>query len=236
MQPYFAILQPRVYPSFVTMKFHLFQRPIHRLHARQRQQYLRHLLSLSAADRYLRFGYQATDAQIQAYALGIDFERDAVLGIYDAFARLIAAAHLSLPLNAAQEAMGAHGAGNEVAEFGVSVSASARKRGYGQRLFDRAALVAQNHNIQFLLIHALRENRAMMKIAHNAGADIEHWQDESEARLRLNMRRVDTVAKEAIGRNIAAVDYLVKWQHRRIWQRIAKWRTHTSSAISAHRP
>ncbi len=210
----------------------LFLRPIHRLHERQRRQYLRHLLRLSESDRYLRFGYHASDTQIEDYVGSIDFGRDAVLGIYDAFARLIAAAHLSLPSISDDLPNGKHLA--ETAEFGVSVLPSARKRGYGQRLFEHAALIAQNHNIQFLIIHALRENRAMLKIAQNAGATTEHWQEESEARLRLPMRRMDTVAKELIEHNIAAADYLLKWQNRLLWQKMSKWRTHTRRVLSGN--
>ena len=40
-----------------------------------------HLLSLSPADRYLRFGYAANDEQIRRYVDGLNYERDDIFGI-----------------------------------------------------------------------------------------------------------------------------------------------------------
>ena len=46
-------------------------------------------------DRYLRFGYAATDEQIERYVDGLDFERDEIFGIYNRRLELIAMAHLA---------------------------------------------------------------------------------------------------------------------------------------------
>ena len=87
-----------------------------------------HLLALDAQDRYLRFGYAANDEQIQRYVDGLNFERDDIFGIYNRKLELIAMAHLAFSTNPELKSC---------AEFGVSVLAHARGRGYGSRLFDR---------------------------------------------------------------------------------------------------
>jgi len=55
-------------------------------------------------------------------------------------------------------------------EFGVSVSPSRRGHGYGQQLFERAVVHARNHGVSQLIVYALSENTAMLRIARKAGA------------------------------------------------------------------
>src|SRR6188508_2894051 len=72
-----------------------------------------HLLSLEEHDRYLRFGYNASDEQIQRYVDQLDFERDDIFGIFNRRLDLIAMAHLAFIPNEPGTPAGA--------EFGVSV-------------------------------------------------------------------------------------------------------------------
>jgi hypothetical protein len=88
------------------------------------------LLALERHDRYLRFGFAASDAQIQRYVDRLDFERDEIFGIYNRRLELIAMAHLAL--------CGPCRGHEACAEFGVSVLSGAVGGGYGARLFDRA--------------------------------------------------------------------------------------------------
>src|SRR5215210_7224547 len=69
--------------------------PIRSLSPRHRSRIAEHLLELGTADRYLRFGYPATDAQIGKYVDMLDFERDEVFGIFNRRLELIAMAHLA---------------------------------------------------------------------------------------------------------------------------------------------
>jgi GNAT superfamily N-acetyltransferase len=138
--------------------------PIRSLGANHRGRIARHLLALDAHDRYLRFGFSANDEQIQRYADSLNFERDEIFGIYNRRLELIAMAHLAFSVDPELAAC---------AEFGVSVLKSARGRGYGARLFDRAAMHARNEGVSRMFIHALSENSAMLKIARNAGATVE---------------------------------------------------------------
>jgi len=175
--------------------------PIREIGPRYREQIARHLLSLDKRDRYLRFGYPASDEQIHHYVDGIDFERDRVLGIFDRELELVAMAHLAHPASKSAE---------ELAEFGVSVLPRARQRGYGTRLFERAAIHAVNAGIKTLYIHALSENIAMLRIARSAGAVLERNGSESEARLMLPEASFRSRVDELLGNQIGRADWLLK--------------------------
>jgi len=56
--------------------------PVRSVSARHRPRILVQLLALNQRDRYLRFGYLATDAQIARYVDQIDFDADEVFGGY----------------------------------------------------------------------------------------------------------------------------------------------------------
>jgi GNAT superfamily N-acetyltransferase len=177
--------------------------PIRSLGENHRGRIEQHLLALPNHDRYLRFGYAAQDAQIQRYVATLDFERDEIFGIYNRMLELLAVAHLAYANNQPYESC---------AEFGVSVVEGARGRGYGARLFERAALHATNDGISILFIHALSENSAMLKIARNAGARVERDGTESEAFLQLSKPTLDQRVVELIEEQLAQTDYRMKVQ------------------------
>ena len=182
--------------------------PIRSLERRHRHRIAAHLLLLEPEDRYLRFGYMASDEQITHYAMGLDFARDEVLGIFNRRLELVAMAHLAYqPLPNAQTPATPR---QPMAEFGVSVLARARGRGFGARLFEHAALHARNRGVDTMFIHALSENAPMLKIARNAGATVERDGSESEAWLRLPPDTVSSHVGEAIERHMAEVDFQLK--------------------------
>ena len=57
--------------------------PICSLGPQHRERIAQHLLALSADDRYMRFGYMATEDQIRRYVSTLDFERDEIFGIFN---------------------------------------------------------------------------------------------------------------------------------------------------------
>ncbi len=177
--------------------------PIRSLGANHRNRITRHLLELDPRDRYLRFGFSANDDQIKRYADSLNFERDEIFGIYNRRLELIAMAHLAFSADSNLAAC---------AEFGVSVSKSARGRGYGARLFDRAAMHARNDGVSRMFIHALSENGAMLKIARNAGATVERDGSESEAHLNLLPATLDSRLTEMFQEQLAQTDYRIKVQ------------------------
>lgn len=167
-----------------------------------------HLLALDPHDRYLRFGYSANDEQIGRYVDQLNFERDELFGIFNRRLELIAMAHLAFSVDPDC---------TSCAEFGVSVSRSARGRGYGSRLFERAVMHARNEGVNLLFIHALSENTAMLRIARKAGALIERDGPESEAHLRLPPADFDSRVTEILNEQVALTDYHLKAQVRQFW-------------------
>ena len=167
---------------------------------------------LDTADRYLRFGYAASDEQVLRYVQQLDFERDQLFGIYNRRLELIAMAHV---------AYAPHPEYQSCAEFGVSVLKSARGKGLGGRLFERAALHARNHGVDMMFIHALSENTPMLKIARSAGAKVQRDGTESEAYLQLPPGDFDSRMAEMVETHVAAVDYQFKKQAKQFWEILA---------------
>lgn len=183
--------------------------PIRSLGPAHRPRILNHLLALSERDRYLRFGFPATDAQIGRYVEGLDFERDEVFGVFNRRLQIVALAHLAYP---PEDTAGTEGAGS--AEFGGSVATHLRGRGYGAHLFEHAVLHARNRGLDTLFIHALSENTAMLRIARKAGATVERAGSESDAFLRLPPETLASHMEALVGEGAAALDYQFKQQAR----------------------
>lgn len=202
--------------------------PIRSLAPRHRDRIAAHLMALDEHDRYLRFGYPATDAQIAKYVDTLDFEQDEVFGIFNRHLELIAMAHLA-------HAMPGSGSTREtMAEFGVSVLGKVRGRGFGSRLFEHAVLHARNRGVSTLFVHALSENVAMLKIARHAGATVERDGSESEAWLRLPPDTFATHVEQALEQQAAEFDYQLKLHSSRvqaILDAIVEVRTHLSKSV-----
>lgn len=181
--------------------------PIRSLSPRHRPRIETHLLHLSERDRYLRFGHAATDGQIHKYVDLLDFDHDEIFGIFNRKLELIAMAHLAF-------ATASEGAAAETAEFGVSVIGAARGRGFGHRLFEHAMLHARNRGVRTLVIYALSENTAMLRIARSAGAEIEREGSESQAHLKLPEGNLASHLDAIVADGAAELDYRMKVQGR----------------------
>jgi GNAT superfamily N-acetyltransferase len=179
--------------------------PIRSLGPGHRERIAVHLLALDEHDRYLRFGYAASDEHVRRYVDQLDFDRDDIFGIYNRKLELIAMAHLAFM----QDEGGPSGT-----EFGVSVAKKARGRGFGARLFERAVMHARNEGVELMFIHALSENVAMIKIARNAGATLERAGSETDAYLRLPPATLDSRMSEMVEEQLAQTDYRLKVQAR----------------------
>ncbi len=195
--------------------------PIRRLTERHRPGILKHLLGLDERDRYLRFGYPASDERIVAFVKALDFQRDELFGIFNRRLQLVATSQLArlevdqigwdLP---ADDAVPAEP--EPMIEFAVSVSRHARGRGYGERLFAHAARHARNLGVHRMMIHALSENTAMLWIARKAGARVQREGGESEAWLELPPHSVASQVEELIADRVSALNYRLKQQARQI--------------------
>ena len=195
--------------------------PIRSLGPRHRGRILAHLLALEERARYLRFGFPATDSQLSGYVDRIDFDRDEVFGIFNRRLDLIAMAHL------AHAEASRISDGKNMSEFGVSVLARARRRGFGRRLFEHAMLHARNRGVRAMFIHALSENAPMLKIARDAGATVHREGSESEAWLELPPGSLASQIDEMLGTQAAEIDYRIK-EHAHHVGELMGWRDQDS--------
>jgi GNAT superfamily N-acetyltransferase len=164
---------------------------------------VRHLVALPVQDRYLRFGYAATDEQIGRYVAGLNFDRDEIFGVFNRRLVLVAMAHLAYSVDPQW---------TTCAEFGVSVSPHQRGKGLGSKLFGHAVMHARNQGVSLLFIHALSENVAMLKIARQAGASVQRDGSETEAYLSLPKATLDSQISGLVQEQMAEVDYQLKMQ------------------------
>ncbi len=158
----------------------------------------RHLLALDAQDRRLRFGIAPSDTSISGYVGRIDFERDALFGVFDEKLQLLGAAHL------------ARAPGH--AELGVSVLGGHRNGGIGGALLARAVLHARNWQLRTLFMHCLRENAAMMHLAGKQGMLVKTDAGEADAWLELAGPDAATFFGEAFEQRIGLLDFALKAQ------------------------
>lgn len=158
----------------------------------------RHFLALGAEDRRLRFGLPLGDNAVRAYVARIDFERDAVFGIFDDELVLVAAAHL------------ARDRGH--AELGVSVLPGFRARGFGAALLARCLQHARNWGLGTLFMHCLTENAAMLHLARKQGMEIAARSGEADAWLKLPPADVTSHFGEVFAQRVAAFDHALKSQ------------------------
>lgn len=180
------------------------------LSERDRRRLLNHFLALDESDRLLRFGSVLPDELITRYVQRLDFSRDTVFGVYDNNLRLVGVGHLAFAPRDALPAVSTVTIKERVAEFGVSVSATARGMGIGSKLFERAAIHCRNEDVDTLYMHCLSSNKTMMHIARKAGMQIHREHGEADAYLKLVPANPRTVLQEAMEEQVATFDYTLK--------------------------
>ena len=188
------------------------------LQERDRRRMRKHFLALDNSDRLLRFGTTLPDELLEAYVARIDFERDKVYGVYNRVFKLVAVGHLAFAPK--EKSPGKVVTTKEqVAEFGVSVSKSARGLGIGSKLFERAAIHCRNQDVDTLYMHCLSSNQVMMRIARKAGMEIQREYGEADAYLRLLPANPASMLQEALEEQFATIHYTWKANARAA----AKW-------------
>jgi RimJ/RimL family protein N-acetyltransferase len=182
---------------------------VRELSSGDRERLLKHFLALDEDDRLLRFGQIVPDRVIENYVANIDFSRDTVFGVFDDQLALVGVGHLAyLPDEGSKR----------TAEFGVSVTESARGRGAGSRLFERAAIRSRNTHVSTLYMHCLSRNSTMMHIAKKSGMKIEYAYGEADAYLSLTPADHGSILTEMLQEQAAVFDYAIKRQTRRASQ------------------
>ena len=172
--------------------------PVLPLSETNREALRRHFLALDKEDLRLRFEHAISEATLMQYVDSLDFEHDAVFGVFDDKLELAGVAHLGLR--------------GEVAEFGVSVVPGHRGEGIGTALYRRAYEYCRNHRIETLFVHCLKENAAMMHIARKAGMEIVLDAAEVEAHLRVPPGDPLSYTEELIDDRVGLFDLALKSQ------------------------
>ncbi len=192
------------------------------LSERDRRRMLMHFLALDDSDRLLRFGSVLPDELVTRYVQRLDFSRDTVFGVYDDNLALLGVGHLAFAPREAVPMLRDATLKANIAEFGLSVSASARGMGVGSKLFERAAIHCRNEDVDTLYMHCLASNQAMIHIAAKAGMEIHRGYGEAEAYLKLRPANPGTMLVEAVEEQFASFDYgfkantkaAIKWWRR----------------------
>jgi GNAT superfamily N-acetyltransferase len=179
------------------MKAQVITRELSRL---QRAVLERHLLTLGSEDRRLRFGLPLPDEAIRDYAERIDFERDALFGVFDDELQLSGAAHLAR--------------GESHVELGISVLSGWRGRGLGAALLARCHMRACNWAVGRLFMHCLSENAAMMHLARKQGMSIKSSRGEADAWLELPPADASSYVIEVLAEHLGQFDFALKSQRR----------------------
>lgn len=172
--------------------------PVLPLTETNREALRRHFLKLDEEDLRLRFEHVISEITLMKYVDAIDFDRDALFGVFDDRLELAGVAHLGLR--------------GEFAEFGVSVVPGHRGEGIGTALYRRAYEYCRNHRIATLFVHCLHENAAMMHIARKAGMEIVTDANEVEARLRVPAGDPVSLTEELIDDRVGLFDLALKSQ------------------------
>ncbi len=164
---------------------------VHVLGASDRDALHKHFAGLSPHDLRMRFGRSPDAAWRRLYVEGIDFGRDAVLGVREG-AALVGVTHVALFEGAA--------------ELGLSVLPTHRRRGIASALFDRGVLHARNRGVVELFIHCLSENQAMRRIARKAGMRVLVEGVDADAWIELPPATAFTLGQELVARQLTLVD------------------------------
>lgn len=193
------------------------------LSERDRRRMLMHFLALDDSDRLLRFGSVLPDELVTRYVQMLDFSRDTVFGVYDDNLALLGVGHLAFAPREALPQLSDATAKERIAEFGVSVSASARGMGVGSKLFERAAIHCRNEDVDTLYMHCLSSNQTMIHIAKKAGMEIQRDYGEADAYLKLTPGNPGSMLAEAVEEQFAALDYTLKANTKaalKLWKRL----------------
>ena len=149
---------------------------VRQLTPRDRPRVESHLLSLSQQDRYMRFGYVPSDAQIDRFVARLDFNQCQLFALTGEQHALKGLAQLSFAFL---------DNGVPAAEFAVSVEKRHRRSGAGLQLWRHAVRRAQRMGVSRLTVYTLAENAAMQALIAKHRAHIIQVDGECVANIQL---------------------------------------------------
>jgi RimJ/RimL family protein N-acetyltransferase len=164
---------------------------------------LKHFIKLNKDDRYMRFGFHASDEAIETY----------LSGAYEAYGHqnmwfisvdddnVVGTVHVNIL--------------NGIAELGFTVSEEFRGRGLGQDLFMRGATWAMMKGAKTIYTQCLSQNETMQHIAKKNGMTVVTIDaGEKEATIKATKGIIESYFQDSAFDNIALVDATInKQQH-----------------------
>jgi len=142
-------------------------------------------LCLPAADRYHRFGRPMTDESISAYVARLAWTDSVFLGAFDRGAKLVGLLELADVRNGA--------------EIAIVVDPSARGKGLGKALMDRALLKAKVRGAERVVLLCHMHNEPMRRLAHSAGLHAHLEDGEVEGSLAFAQAQLVDRTDDVIG-------------------------------------
>ena len=169
--------------------------------------YYHFLNDIVGHDRYLRFGYAASDDNINDYLEKAfdEFGFKNMWFIVEKDNKVIGSVHVSFcPLTKD---------GNYTAEMGFTVSPEHRGEGIGQELFIRGSTWAMMRGAKTLYTQCLSENKIMQHIAKKNGMTVVTIsQGEKEATIQATKSKMQSYFDDKFFDNLAFVDQAITKQ------------------------
>ena len=160
------------------------------------------LVDIQGHDRYLRFGYTASNDNIMSYLENAfkDFGVSNMWFIAEVDDRVVGSVHVSI-------------SEDSVAEMGFTVAPDFRGKGLGQDLFQRGATWAMMRGAKTLYTQCLSENQVMQHIAKKNGMTVVTiGYGEKEATINATKGTIQSYFDDKFFDNLAFVDRAIEKQ------------------------
>jgi len=145
----------------------------------ERERLRAHLLRLDPEDRRLRFGRAVTDDVVHRYCDLAEPGKPAT------GKSIVVGAFVEGTLRGVAELVTIPGGIPAGAEVALSVERPWQGQGVGERLLQKALLLARNRFVDTVYMLSLRENAPMVRLAQKFGAATETYDSTHEGRIRL---------------------------------------------------
>jgi len=160
------------------------------------------LVDIVGHDRYLRFGYNASNSNIENYLESSlkKFGQNNMWFVVEKDGQFVGTVHVSL-------------LPNDTAEMGFTVSPDYRDQGLGQDLFIRGATWAMMKGTKTLYTQCLSENQVMQHIAKKNGMTVVTIEGtEKEATIKATKGTIKAFYDDNFFDNLAFVDRAIEKQ------------------------
>jgi GNAT superfamily N-acetyltransferase len=169
---------------------------VRRLWLADKEAFRDHLVSLDPHSRHMRFGGGMSDEFLARYAENCFGKGDLIYGAF-IDGKLVGAAELrsNQAIWSEQAPFGRH----IHAEAAFSVDTRYRRRGIGEKLFNRILRAAANHGVETIEIVCLPENVGMQNLARKFKARFTFEQNSLTGRLTVRPPTAFSLIREASG-------------------------------------